>query len=57
MAIFVSDSWTRFGFASETESGIRNKQLFGISFANEAKSGFGLFLMQFPQAPQSVLRW
>ena len=57
MALFVSDSGTRFSFASEAESGIRNKQLFGISFASEAESGFGSFLVQFPKAPQSILRW
>ena len=52
-----SDSRTRFYFASEAESRIQNKQLFGISFASEAESGFGSFLVQFPEAPQSVLRW
>ena len=57
MALFVSDFGTRFSFASEAESRIRNKQLFGISFASEAESGFGSFLVQFPEAPQSVLRW
>ena len=57
MALFVSDFGTRFSFTSEAESGIWNKQLFGISFASEAESGFRPFLVQFPEAPQSVLRW
>ena len=57
MALFVSDSGTRFSFASEAVSRIQNKQLFGISFASEAESGFGSFLVQFPEAPQSVLWW
>ena len=57
MALFVLDSGTRFSFASEAESKIQNKQLFGIIFACEAESGFGSFLVQFPEAPQSVLRW
>ena len=57
MALFVSDSGTRFSFASEAKSGTRNKQLFGISFASEAESGFGSFLVQLPEAPQSVLQW
>ena len=57
MALFVSDSGTRFSFASEAESGIRNRQLSGISFASEAESRFGSFLVQFPEAPQSALRW
>ena len=57
MALFVLDSGTRFSFASEAESGIRNKQLFGISFCSEDESRFGSFLVQFPKAPKSVLRW
>ena len=57
MALFVLESRTRFIFASEAESGIWNKQLFGISFASEAESGFGSVLVQFPEAPQSVLQW
>ena len=57
MALFVSDFGTKFSFASEAESGIRNKQLFGINFASEVEYGFVSFLVQFPEAPQSVLRW